>query len=264
MKLVLIILLVSSFDIFGMGMQIRHPNSMKKTIDYTKSGQNWPGICKSGARQSPIAIDKYNKIENDILNFQYGKSEGNLEWNGSFYKMDIKDGKSKVTFTDTKPKPSKEIEYMLKRVIFRTPPEHIVEGNVEDTEIQFVHESEDKTIPNNLLIISIFGKVTNSPKLFDDWWKTLDFDKKVKSQVEGIDKVMITLKDYIFYEGSQTIPNCVENVNWIIFKKPLLMDRHFLNTLQRNFCDNEFPLGNARHIQNNVGREITQYSIKEK
>jgi len=236
---------------------------MKKTIDYTKNGQNWPGVCKSGARQSPIAIDKYNKIESDIIDVKYGKSTGKMEWNGSFFKIDIADTNSKVTFTDNKKKPPAKIEYDLKRVIFRTPPEHIVEGKVHDVECQFIHETQDKSQPNNLLIISVFGKVTRNSKMYDDWWKNIELDPKTKSTVEGIDKAMMILKEYIFYEGSQTVPNCVENVNWIIFKKPLLMDRHFLNSLEKNFCEIEFPLGNARHIQNNVGRELTQYTLKE-
>ena len=240
MKLILIILLIS----YTMSVLIRHqhPNSMKKTIDYTKSGANWPGVCKSGARQSPIAIDKFNKIETDILNVQYGKSEGKMNWNGSFFKIDVDDANSKITFTDNKKKPAADIVYVLKRVIFRTPPEHIVEGKMHDLEIQLIHESENKKETNNLLIVSILGKVTNEKKMYDDWWKNIEFDSKVKSSLEGINNAMFILKEYVFYEGSQTVPNCVENVNWIVFKKPLLMDRHILNSFKKPFCDIEFDM----------------------
>lgn len=260
MRFIVLALLIS----YGICALLKHPNSMKKTIDYTKGGSNWPGVCKSGARQSPIAMDKYNKIDKDILKLQYGKSSGNLEWNGSFYKIDIADGSSKVTFTDPKANPEKTSEYVLKRVIFRTPTEHMVEGKTESLEMQLVHECADKKEPNNILIISVFGRVTSNSKMIDDWWKNLDMNPKEKSSLEGIDKTLYVLKDYLFYDGSQTIPNCVENVHWIVFKKPLLMDRHLLNSFKRHFCDIEFPQGNARHIQNNSGREIIQFSLSEK
>ncbi len=259
MRFILFILLLS----YGMSILLKHPNSMKKTIDYTKSGSNWPGICKSGSRQSPISIDKFNKIDKNVLKLKYGKPGGNLNWNGSFFKIDVADDSSKAIFTDMKKKPPKDIEYVLKRAIFRTPPEHIIEGKVEDIEMQLVHESPDKKEPNNLLIISVFGKVTSNSKMFDDWWKNIEIDPKTKSTLEGIDKTMNNLKDYLFYEGSQTVPNCVENANWIVFRKAMLMDKHLLNSFKRNFCELEFPQGNARHIQNSANREVVQYNMKE-
>jgi len=254
---------ISILITFSLCVVIKHPNSMKKTIDYSRSGDNWVGVCKSGVRQSPISIDRSNRVEKDILKLKYGNSKGNLVWNGSFYKIDLKDTNSKVIFTDIHARPPKEHEYILKRIIFRTPPEHIVQGKVEDMEMQFFHESTDKKLTNNLLAISIPAKITKSKKMVDDWFKNLDTDPKAFTNIEGIDKVMISLKDYFHYAGSQTVPNCVENVNWIVFKKPMLMEQRLFNTLQKNFCKREFPKGNARHIQNNVGREIIEYSLKE-
>ena len=242
----------------------QHPNSMKHTIDYTKSGMNWPGVCRSGVKQSPIAIDKSDRIDKDILDINYGKSGGNFEWNGSFFKIDIKDNMSKVKFLDTIHTPHNQIEYVLKRVIFRTPPEHIIEGRLHDVEIQLIHETSDKKQINNLLIISIFGQITNNKKLIDDWWNGIVFDSKARSSLEGTEKILDMLKDYFHYEGSQTVPNCVENVHWIIFKKPILMDPRVINSLQRNFCEMEFPHGNARHVQNDNERQVTEYNLKDK
>lgn len=260
MRLIVLVLLIS----YGTSYYLKHPNSMKKTIDYSKSGNNWPGVCKSGVKQSPISLDKFDKIEKDILKLQYGKTTGTLEWNGSFYKMDFKDENSKAIFEDMKKKPSVKIEYILKRLIFRTPPEHTVEGKANHLEMQFVHETKDKSQANNILIISVFGKITKNAKLVEDWFKNIEEDFKSKSSVEGIDKALLGLKDYLHYEGSQTIPNCVENVNWIIFKKPMLIDEHKINFFKRNFCDSDFPTGNARHIQSSNGRDIIQYTLSEK
>ncbi len=158
MRLIVVTILIS----FSFSILIRHPNSMKKTIDYTKSGTNWLGTCKSGAKQSPISIDKYNKIDKNIIHLKYGHSLGHLKWNGSFFEIKIKDKNSKVKFTNNKKKPAKQILYILKKVLFKTPQEHFIEGKHNELEMQFIHETSDKNEHHNVLIISVFGKVTSN------------------------------------------------------------------------------------------------------
>jgi len=266
MKIIILLyfLVTFAFDLnsFLFCHKLTHPNSMKQTIDYTKSGSNWPGVCQSGTLQSPISIDMYDKLESDILDFNYGKSQGKLKWNGSFYKIDFEDNDSKAIFTYNKVKPARTIEYVLKRLIFRTPPEHIVEGEPNDLELQFVHDSTNKKESNNLLIISVFAKVTDHLKTANNWWNRINLDGDYNSSVEGVVGILTTLRDYIYYEGSQTIPNCVENVNWIVFKKSIYIGRHHFNTLKSNICKSEFPKGNARKLQNRNGRELVQYSLE--
>ena len=255
-----IIFLLFSFQV---SILLNNANSLCGKIDYRKNGDDWPGICKSGMGQSPISIAKYQKANKSVLKLHYKKPSGVIKWNGSSYVLNNDEKESKVTFKDIKPKPPVNIDYTLKSVVFRTPAEHVVEGKHYDVEMQFIHESSDNKLKRNNLIISVFGKKSRNKKKIEDWWSNIQLNGKSKSDIEGIDKLVIRLKDYFFYEGSQTVPNCVENVNWIVTSKPLHVDERFINSLQRKFCVKDFPKGNARNIKTDNERQIYHYSLGE-
>ena len=255
MRFLIILALIS----VGISSVLKHPNSMKTTIDYTKNGGNWIGMCKSGTLQSPISIDKYNKVEKNIVNYKYGKTAGKMEWNGSYYRLEFADSTNVVNLTD--PTDNKVRAYNLKRVIFRTPAEHKIDGVFHDLEIQFIHEGVEKET-FNMLNISVFSTEIKNEKLVDEWWKNIDVTGVKESDLSGIEKLYT--KDYYYYNGSQTVPNCVENVRWVIFKEPIKMHTKTMNSLRKLMCSKDFPFGNSREVQKADKREITLYNLNNK
>ncbi len=190
-------------------LTMRHPNSLKQNIDFSMQGNNWPGTCKSGSHQSPIDINKFDKVPNNLLTINYQKESGMVEFNGSFYRIDLEGKKSKIAFKNLKTK--KKTEYTLKRIIFKTPAEHEIEGTKHDMEMQLVHQTDQK-VPQNILIVSLFAKSSKSPKNVHDFWKGIDFYGKDKSDLSMLKRLMEESNEYYVYDGSQTVPNCVENV----------------------------------------------------
>jgi carbonic anhydrase len=232
---------------------------MLKTIDYSKSGANWLGQCKSGGKQSPINIEKVLKIDKHIRDLQYSKKEiGKVEFNGSYYRINVNKQSCKIIYTNRK---NKKIKYTLKRVVFRTPAEHQIEGDKFDMEIQLVHETEEK-VPNKILIISILALKTKDKKKADNFVESIDFLGKKNVDVSGFQSMISQQGDYFVYNGSQTVPNCVENVLWVVIKRPIKISSHTINSSKRLFCESCMPHGNARVLQKSSNREIFQYRFK--
>ena len=255
MKYIVVLLLIS----LTFSTTLFHPNSLKQTIDYSSQGRNWQGNCKSGPRQSPIDVEKYDKIPKSVLKLNYGKNNGKVKFNGSSYYIDVTKNTDMILYTD--PEKNKwNIEYYLKRIIFKVPAEHLIEGIKYDMEAQLVHETSSKT-PNNILIISFFGKATINQKDVHDFWKEVDFYGTKSSDLSQLKSVLESSGEYFVYEGSQTIPNCVENVVWALFKKPIYTGYHERNAAERLFCKSCMPKGNVREVQPVGDRKIYSYKL---
>jgi len=257
MKLLIVLLVISLT--YSYSLTTDHPNSLKKVIDYEQNGLNWSGNCKSGAKQSPIAIDKYDKVPKSVIKIDYEKDEGKVQFNGSFYRIDTTKNGCKIDYTDINTR--KTHEFTLKRVIFKTPAEHKIEGTLYDMEIQLVHTTKAK-IHNNLLIVSIMAKATLKTAEVDDLFKDIDFYGHKKSHLShSLKKAIEDAGEYFVYEGSQTVPNCVENVTWVVFRKPIKVGMHELNAAQRLFCKDCMPKGNTRKIQKQGARKVYQFKL---
>ena len=84
------------------------------------------------------------------------------------------------------------------------------------------------------------------------------FNLKGTAAINNLQKVVGEQKAYYFYERSQTIPDCRENVNWFVFDTPIEATASYLTNLQKNFC-HEHPFGNARLTQNLNGRNVFRF-----
>ena len=230
-------------------------NILRNTPNYGQAGKNWNGLCKAGKKQSPIYLENnILKLPKDVLNIEYTSIRGEVKWNGSFFRLDVQGNNNKVTYTDFYTQKSQE--YVLKRVIIRTPSEHKINGEKFDSEIQFVNLAEDCQLKNDITIFSIFVKKVKN-KAQDSFFT--NFKLNGPAVVSGLNKLFSSQKAYYFYEGSQTMPDCKENVNWFIFSDPIGASSSFLTSLKQNFCEN-FPFGNARATQNLNGRTIFSYT----
>ena len=215
------------------------------TFSYT-SQSNWPGICVRGnsGRQSPININtsKVKKWKLAPLKFNSAFSKG--------IQGDFENTCQNVKFT-----PARSInaviqtpvgKYKLEQFHFHwgrmcgEGSEHLVNGKSDDFEIHFVCErigGENMKARNALAVIAVRGEVIKQP--ITGIFKKLDASKitKVEESIEVSNVVMADLlpknRDYFFYEGSLTTPNCDEIVQWFVLKHTIKVPSSYLAQVRK-------------------------------
>lgn len=252
MRFILVLLLLSYVTLYPLSI-------LRNTINFGQQGNDWNGLCKAGKKQSPINIDtNIIKIPKEIININYSSVAGDVKWNGNFIRLDVKGKQNKITVTDFFT--GKTQDYILRRIAIKTPSEHKIKGKKFESEIQFIHLAEDCKVKNDLTIISVF--LEKSKKNENDPFLN-EFNLNGSATLNSIKKVFDNQKSYFFYEGSQTVPDCKENVNWYVYETPIQASSSFLTQLKKNFC-HDHPFGNARLDQNLNGRTIFRYEKPSK
>uniref|UniRef100_A0ACD5X0V2 Uncharacterized protein n=1 Tax=Avena sativa TaxID=4498 RepID=A0ACD5X0V2_AVESA len=233
--------------------------------------ENWAKLspkysaCNGGAptrKQSPIDIVTKNAVPKpdlESLNRTYVASEATLIYNGKENSMTFPGKVGGVSIGGK--------SFSLKKVLWRTPSEHTVNGKRHPLEVQLVHESDAGT--GELAIIAILYKV-GSP---DSFYYQL---KRELTELAG-DKCNYAVDDarspmglvhlrslqkrtgsYFRYMGSLTAPPCTENVYWNVLGKVRKMTQEQLDMLLA-------PLPpaakqNARPVQPLNGRVVQFYN----
>ena len=170
--------------------------------------------CLLGLQQSPVVVS-YTEIEKlPVLPTLYQSMKMVAYWRNNALELDMPPGNT-VNLGDK--------EYTLKTIAFHSPGEHQVRDKFYYFEIEFIH----KDAQGETLIISSLVDVGETPNnAFDTLLQELP-DKKIEgSSVElFIDptELMPENRAYYAYTGSLTVPPCTENVQWRIYKKPLLV-----------------------------------------
>ena len=214
-------------------------------ISYTEQNL-WPGICVSGntGRQSPINI-----ITRDT---ELGEDLTALEFN-HFFTSHI-DGEFENTCQNVEFTPNSDVnaimttpigEYKLKQFHFHwgrktgEGTEHLINGIAEEFEVHFVHERAgggDTSAGNALAVLSVRGQVSSKP--ISGIFAELDASEisKVNAKLEVEDIIMADLfprnRDYYYYEGSLTTPDCDETVQWFVFKNLIQVPECYLDNLR--------------------------------
>ncbi len=252
MRFYLALLLVSYVTLYPLSI-------LRNTISFGQQGKDWNGLCRAGKKQSPINIDtNIVKIPKEILNINYSTIKGDVKWNGSFYRLDVQGKDNKLTFTDFFT--GKTQDYILRRIVIKTPSEHKLKGKQYESEIQFINLAENCQLKNDLTIISVF--LTNTKKNQNHEFIN-GFKLTGNAEINNVKKMFDDFKSYVFYEGSQTVPDCKENVNWFVYETPIEATTSFLTQLKKNFCQ-DHPFGNARFEQSVSGRTVFRYEKPSK
>ncbi|MCB4799445.1 carbonic anhydrase [Neotamlana laminarinivorans] len=133
--------------------------------------------------------------------------------------------------------------YYLKQIHFHEPSEHKINGIIYPIEIHLVHINKHGEIS----VLGILGEEGNESQLFEFLESFLPLkngDTKYIHKKIDLSSLFQHSKDYYTYNGSLTTPPCTENVNWILFKKPIILSVEEILKLKNNM-----PVNNYRNEQ---------------
>ena len=241
-------------NIVGIGVILLIAVSFAESASFSYTAQDeWPGICVMGntGRQSPIDIVTEDVEEEDDL--------APLKFSSVFYAKisgDFENTCQNVEFT-----PSVSVNaiidtpvgmYKLKQFHFHwgkisgEGSEHLVNGKAEEFEIHFVSENilgTNTKAGDALAVIAVRGEVSNDP--IQGIFKELDASliTEVEASIHVSNIVLADLlpknRDYYFYEGSLTTPNCDETVQWFVLKHTIQVSVDYLEQLRKIEMDEE-------------------------
>ncbi len=218
------------------------------------SPEHWAELEKnsdcSGQRQSPVNIIDINVIEKrddtarNTLFYSPKTILTKVRNNGHTIQFDFDLGDS-ICSSDT--------HYDLIQIHFHTPSEHTVNGIRYPIETHLVHQSDegDYTV---LAVFGIEGNESATVEQLESFLPLADGEEKVIDRSLDLTSIFPESKDYYFYRGSLTTPPCTENVNWIIFKEPIVLSLEEVIRMRENM-----PLRNFRNEQPLNDRTVYLY-----
>ena len=207
----------------------------------------WPDtFCKNGSRQSPInIITKDAKASSELTALKlegYGPSEkvsGTVEnKHGHTLEFTPLPGEAKALFTN-----HRGTYELLQFHIHWPDSEHEVDGHHHSAEIHFVHRKVDA--PKEYAgvdlysVLAVFCEEKDSDLEEDSVWDVLvdgwskDYDEEKESDEEfSYSQLLPTKRDYFYYGGSLTTPNCDEVVQWFVLKDYIDIPTSVISALQ--------------------------------
>ena len=212
------------------------------------SPEHWAEIEKNsdcnGKRQSPVNIIEINtlptKQTTNPLNILYSpKTELNkVENNGHSIQFNFEKGDSLQYHGDT---------FHLAQIHFHEPSEHTINGIRYPLEIHLVHVNKNK----EYTVMGVLAQEGQKSQLFEFLESFLPLKEGESKEIhQSLDLSTLFPKNNEFYSygGSLTTPPCTENVNWIIFKEPIIVSVEEVIKLKNNMPKdnyrNEQPLNN--------------------
>lgn len=217
------------------------------------SPEHWIEIERNsdcdGKRQSPINIIDINTVSVDsakTLSILYSPKTilNKVENNGHSIQFDFNSGDSIVYKNEV---------YHLKQIHFHESSEHIVNGVKYPTEIHLVHQSDSKKL-TVLGILCMEGQESQLLEFFESFLPIESGQFKDINQSIDLLDLLPENKSFYSYSGSLTTPPCTENVNWIVFKQPLIISLEEVLKLKDNM-----PINNYRNEQPLNDRKVYYY-----
>ena len=214
------------------------------TYEGETSPEHWAEIEKnsdcSGKKQSPInIIDILTKPTNqkeNSLDIMYSPTTqiNKAVNNGHSIQFNFEEGDSIQYHNNT---------YHLSQIHFHEPSEHTINGVRYPLEIHLVHKSKT----DNFTVMSVLAEEGEESQLFEfleSFLPIKEGNTKEIHQSLDLSTLFPTNKNFYSYEGSLTTPPCTENVNWVIFKEPIIVSVEEVIKLKKNM-----PKDNYRNEQ---------------
>lgn len=221
------------------------------------SPEHWAELEKnsdcSGQRQSPINIIDINTVEDQdkestIELFYSSKTILKKVRNNGHSIQFVFDQGDSIAYNQT--------NFNLVQIHFHEPSEHTVNGVRYPIEIHLVHQSQEK----NYTVLSILGVEGEQSQTMEDMESFLPLKKGQEKEIErafDLSRLFPENKSYYAYGGSLTTPPCSENVQWVIFKEPIVVSLEEVLKLKDNM-----PLENYRDEQPLNGRLVYLHNMQ--
>jgi len=214
------------------------------SYDGETSPEHWAEIEKNsdcaGKHQSPVNIIDINTIVNNIKEDEYKilyspKTHLNMvKNNGHSIQFDFEKGDSIMYNQET---------FHLEQIHFHIPSEHTINGIRYPIEIHLVHKNTGK----NFTVLSILCEEGAKSQVVESLESYLPLKVGEEKDIQkALDLTLLfpDYKDFYTYRGSLTTPPCTENVNWVIFKNPIIISLGEVIKLKKNM-----PVNNYRDEQ---------------
>jgi carbonic anhydrase len=240
---VLFVCIVFAYNHVLKDVNLQHTEDLHWSYQGETAPEYWSEIERNsdcnGQRQSPINIihdDATRAGISDDLEILYSPSTklNQVENNGHSIQFDFDKGDSIRYHNST---------YYLQQVHFHEPSEHKINGVVYPIEIHLVHMN----VRGNLTVLSVLGEEGSESQLFEFFESFLPLENgetKAIHKAVDISSLFQDPDNYYTYGGSLTTPPCTENVNWIVFKTPMILSVEEVKILRKNM-----PLNNFRNEQ---------------
>jgi carbonic anhydrase len=200
--------------------------------------------CKTGTHQSPVNIVDPKQAELAPIHFDYQLSPLKIINNGHTVQINYAPGSS-VSING--------VSIPLVQFHFHHVSETEINGQNYDMELHLVHMD---TATGRAAVVALLIKNGNANPLIGQLWNNIpsDVGKEVerKKLVFNAADFLPADQNYYVFDGSLTIPPCVENIKWYVLKTPIELSPAQIAAFARLYPDN------ARPVQPLNGREIEE------
>ena len=249
---------------------------VQSSSDYSYWYQNqWPGVCTTGKKQSPININTGSVQCNTylkplLLSHAYYKTmPGKWENKGHTVQFTPQSGIKAYMLTPIG-------TYKLLQVHMHwgssagSGSEHFVNGWSADLEVHFVHKkvgAVDQTDCDYYAVLGVRGYSSPSASLSDtlrQFEPAFIESYPSSTSVNNVDlsSLLPWSLAYYHYQGSLTTPSCDERVQWFLLQGAIEIPQTYLEKLRKiKGKDNAAVTWNYRYLQNDNGRIVTQVGI---
>lgn len=205
--------------------------------------ETWPDPCKSGSRQSPIALSTSHIAQiarSSNLKFDFKPVTTKVVDDGHSIKASVTSGASSLTL-DT-------VDFDLLQFHFHETSEHSLNDEMFDGEIHFVHKERNG---NGLLALGLFlqESATAGQSGLEDFFSKLPSPQQNTQATQHNDtghaenellpsvqvdpaSIVKSGNNYIVYNGSLTTPPCSETVTHMVATQPVAVSPKTLAKLR--------------------------------
>lgn len=210
----------------GAGLLCLSGPSFAADFNYDKLGADWPALCETGKRQSPINIETQKARPSDFV-AKANYHPNRLEAVNNGHTVQFNPESQSITLIDKQS--GKKDTFALVQFHLHNGSEHTVNGTRHDLEAHFVHANTAFLAgepDGRLAVVGVFlnqGKDGQSQA-----WNQLLSDLPGKKgahdfRAADVQSLLPAGKNHKIYtyDGSLTTPGCSEVVNWMVLAEPM-------------------------------------------
>ncbi|KAK7167894.1 hypothetical protein R3I94_002074 [Phoxinus phoxinus] len=210
-------------------------------------------LCAIGKRQSPVNIETSRMIFDPFLN-PLRLNAGQHKVSGTMYNtgrhVSLRPDKSHLVNISGGPL---SYSYRLEEIRLHfgsedsRGSEHLLNGQAFPGEVQLIHYNQDLYLnysdaarsPNGIAVVSIFMKISEPTNVFLNRMLSRETITRITYKHDAyllmglnIEELYPETSRFITYEGSITIPPCLETATWILMNRPIYISQIEMQSLR--------------------------------